>query len=410
MLEFFQIALRSILANKLRSSLTLLGVVIGVWAITSMQGVVEGFDRAIEKELSALGSESFVVSKFPPVMVGGHDFMKYVRRKDLTYEDALYLEEKAVNLQAATAVIGRGGQIVKYKDKKTSPTVRATGTMSGYLASQSAELAEGRFLTDNDVTHTRQVAVLGRDVVAELFPYEYPLDKRVLMNGQAFTVIGVLGQTPSVFGQSADNVAIIPITAYEKVFTTSRRQMSNTNLFLRAWDAEGVEEAIDEVVALLRVRRKVPLAEENDFEVATAESAMETLADFTFYIRIAAIGIAGISLLVAGIGIMNIMLVSVMERTREIGTRKAVGARRRHILVQFLIEAVLLSEFGALVGIILGAVTTLAVSPVLEMEARVPAWAALSALGYCSAIGIFFGLYPANKASKLDPIEALRYE
>ncbi|MBA7658473.1 MAG: FtsX-like permease family protein [Calditrichaeota bacterium] len=171
-----------------------------------------------------------------------------------------------------------------------------------------------------------------------------------------------------------------------------------------------MEKAIDEVVALLRVRRKVPLAEENDFEVVTAESLMNTLADFTFYIRIAAIGIAGISLLVAGIGIMNIMLVSVMERTREIGTRKAVGARRRDILVQFLIEAVLLSEFGALMGITLGAVTTLAVSPLLEMEARIPAWAAVAALGYCSAIGIFFGLYPANKASKLDPIEALRYE
>ena len=410
MLEFFQIALRSILANKLRSSMTLLGVVIGVWAITSMQGVVEGFDRAIEKELSVLGSESFVVQKFPPVMVGGHDFRKYVQRKDLTYEDALYLEEKAVNLRAATAVIGSGGQTVKYKDKKTSPTVRVTGTMSGYLASQSAELAEGRFLTDNDVTHTRQVAVLGRDVVAELFPYEYPLDKRILLNGQAFTVIGVLGQTTSTFGQSADNVIIIPITAYEKVFTTSPRGMSGTGLFLRAWDVEGVEEAIDEVVVLLRVRRKVPLAEENDFEVVTAESLMNTLADFTLYIRIAAIGIAGISLLVAGIGIMNIMLVSVMERTREIGTRKAVGARRRDILVQFLIEAVLLSEFGALVGIILGSLTTLAISPVLEMEARIPAWAAIAALGYCSAIGIFFGLYPANRASKLDPIEALRYE
>ena len=410
MLEFFQIALRSILANKLRSSMTLLGVVIGVWAITSMQGVVEGFDRAIEQELSVLGSESFVVQKFPPVMVGGHDFRKYVQRKDLTYEDALYLEEKAVNLRAATAVIGSGGQTVKYKDKKTSPTVRVTGTMSGYLASQSAELAEGRFITDNDVTHTRQVAVLGRDVVAELFPYEYPLDKRILLNGQAFIVIGVLGQTPSTFGQSADNVIIIPITAYEKVFTTSRKEMSGTGLFLRAWDAEGVEEAIDEVVVLLRVRRKVPLAEENDFEVMTAESLMDTIADFTIYIRVAAIGIAAISLLVAGIGIMNIMLVSVMERTREIGIRKAVGARRRDVLVQFLIEAVLLSEFGALMGIILGSLTTLAISPVLEMEARIPAWAAIAALGYCSVIGIFFGLYPANKASKLDPIEALRYE
>lgn len=409
MLEFFQIALRSILANKLRSSLTLLGVVIGVWAITSMQGVVEGFDRAIEKELSALGTESFVIQKFPAVMVG-HNWRKYARRKDFTYEDAVYLEQRAVNVRVATAVVGTGGQTIKYKDKKTSPSVRATGTMSGYLATQSAELAEGRFLTDDDVDHTRQVTILGRDVVTELFPYEDPLNKRVLINGQAFTVIGVLGQNPSTFGQSADNVVIIPFTAYQKVFTTSRRQMRNTGLILRAWDAEGVGEATDEVVALLRVRRKVPLDQENDFEVITAESAMNTVLDFTFYIRIAAIGIAGISLLVAGIGIMNIMLVSVMERTREIGTRKAVGARRRDILIQFLIEAVILSEFGALMGILLGVITTVGVSPLLEMEARVPVWAALAALGYCSAIGIFFGLYPANKASKLDPIEALRYE
>ncbi|UCH62397.1 MAG: ABC transporter permease [Fidelibacterota bacterium] len=409
MLEFFQIALRSILANKLRSGLTLLGVVIGVWAITSMQGVVEGFDRAIEKELSALGTESFVIQKFPPVMVG-HNWRRYARRKDFTYEDAVYLEQQAANIRVATAVVQTHGQTIKYKDKKTSPSVRTTGTMSGYLATQSAELADGRFLTDDDVSHTRQVAILGRDVITELFPYEDPLSKSVLVNGQAFTVIGVLGQTPSTFGQSADNVVIIPITAYQKVFTTSRRQMRNTSLILRAWDAQGVGEATDEVIALLRVRRKVPLGQENDFELLTAESAMNTVLDFTFYIRIAAIGIAGISLLVAGIGIMNIMLVSVMERTREIGTRKAVGARRWHILVQFLIEAVLLSELGALMGILLGVITTVGVSPLLEMEARIPAWAAIAALGYCSVIGIFFGLYPANKASKLDPIEALRYE
>ena len=409
MLEFFRIALRSILANKLRSGLTLLGVVIGVWAITSMQGVVSGFDRAIEKELSVLGTETFVVQKFPAVMMG-HNWRQYARRKNFTYEDAVYLEQMAVNIRVVTAEVGTGGQIVKFKDKKTSPSVRVTGTMSGYLASQSGELAEGRFLTDDDVTRTRQVAVLGRDVVTELFPYDDPLNKRVMVRGQAFTVIGVLGQTTSTFGQSADNVVIIPFTAYQKVFATSRRSMSNTSLLLRAWDVESVDEATDEVVALLRVRRKVPLSEENDFEVVTAESAMSTVMDFTLYIRIAAIGIAGISLLVAGIGIMNIMLVSVMERTREIGTRKAVGARRRDILIQFLIEAVILSEFGALMGIIIGAVTVLALSPLLDMEARVPAWAALAALGYCSAIGIFFGLYPANKASKLDPIEALRYE
>ncbi|MBA7616287.1 MAG: FtsX-like permease family protein [Calditrichaeota bacterium] len=409
MLEFFRIALRSILANKLRSSLTLLGVVIGVWAITSMQGVVEGFDRAIEEELSALGSESFVVQKFPPVMVG-HNWSKYARRKDFSYDDAVFLQTTAANVVAATAVIDQRGQTIKYKDQKTAPNVRVVGTMSEYLSTQALYLASGRFLTGDDVSHARQVTVIGRDVAAELFPFVDPVDRRILVGGQGFLVIGVLDQATSSFGESSDNIVIITITAYQKVFTTSRRQMSNTALILRAWDAESVGEATDEVVALLRVRRKVPLSEENDFEVVTAESIMSTVLDFTLYIRIAAIGIAGISLLVAGIGIMNIMLVSVMERTREIGTRKAVGARRRDILIQFLIEAVILSEFGALMGILLGVITTVGVSPLLEMEARVPAWAALAALGYCSAIGIFFGLYPANKASKLDPIEALRYE
>jgi len=409
MLEFFQIAIRAILSHKLRSGLTLLGVVIGVWAITSMQGVVKGFDKAIEDELSALGSESFVVQKFPPIVVG-HDWWKYARRKDFTYEDAIYLQTASANVRVATAVVERRGRTIKYKDKKTAPNVRIVGTMSEYLSAYTVDLASGRFLTDDDVYRTRQVAIIGRDVAAELFPYEDPVDKRILVNGQGFLVAGVLDQATSSFDESADNVVIIPITAYQKVYTTSRRRMSDTALFLRAWDAQSVDQAIDEVVAMLRVRRKVPLGEENDFEVVTAESIMNTMLDFTLYIRIAAIGIAGISLLVAGIGIMNIMLVSVMERTREIGIRKAVGARRRDILIQFLIEAVILSEFGALLGIIFGALTTLALSPVLNMAARVPPWAVMAALGYCSAIGIFFGLYPANKASKLDPIEALRYE
>ncbi|UCD37124.1 MAG: ABC transporter permease [Fidelibacterota bacterium] len=409
MLEFFRISLRAILDHKLRSALTLLGVVIGVWAITSMQSIVAGFDRAMEEELSFLGSETFVVQKFPPIVVG-HNWHKYARRKNLTYEDAVYLQAAAANVQAVTAVIERHGRTVKYRDKKTAPNVRVVGTMAEYILTQSQDLASGRFLIDEDVRHTRQVAIIGRDVASELFPYEDPLDRRILIRGQAFLIIGVMNQAASTFGESPDNVVIMPITAYEKVFSTGRRHMSGTGLFIRARDTYSVDQAIDEVVALLRVRRKVPLGEENDFEVVTAESIMSTMLDFTKYIRIAAIGIAGISLLVAGIGIMNIMLVSVMERTREIGTRKAVGARRRDILLQFLIEAVILSEIGAVMGILVGALTALALSPVLNMEARIPAWAVVAALAYCSAIGIFFGLYPANKASKLDPIEALRYE
>ena len=409
MLEFIQISLRAIMGNKLRSSLTLLGVVIGVWAITSMQGVVKGYDNAMEEQLSVLGSESFVIQKFPAVMVG-HRWWRYARRKDFSYKDALFLQTTSPSVRVATAVIERRIQTIKHKDKKTAPTVRVIGTMSEYLATESVDLAAGRFITDDDVTHSRQVAVLGRDVAAELFPYRDPVDQRILVGNQGFAVAGVLDQASATFGESPDAIVIIPITAYRKVFTSSRRGMSTTSLIVRAWDAQSVDQAVDEVVALLRVKRKVPLGEENDFELITAESLMGTMLNFTGYIRMAATGIAGISLLVAGIGIMNIMLVSVMERTREIGTRKAVGARRRDILVQFLIEAVLLSELGAIVGIVLGVLTAAGLSPVLNMSARVPVWAMLAALGYCSAIGIFFGLFPANKASKLDPIEALRYE
>jgi putative ABC transport system permease protein len=363
----------------------------------------------MEEELSALGSETFVVQKFPAIMVG-HGWRKYARRKDFTYEDALYLQDAATNVMAATAVIERYANTVKYQDKKTAPNVKAVGTMADYLATSSLEIANGRFLREDDIIHSRNVVVLGRDVAAELFPFVDPLGKVVILGTQGFTVIGVLDQVTSSFEESGDNVVIMGITTYQKVFTSSSRGMGSTALVLRAWDTETVAEAIDETIAMLRIRRKVPLSDENDFELITAESIMGTMMDFTRYIRLAAIGIAGISLLVAGIGIMNIMLVSVMERTKEIGTRKAVGGKRRDILMQFLFEAVLLSEIGAILGILVSIATVILLSPVLNMDASVPVWAMGAALGYCSVIGIFFGLYPANKASRLDPIEALRYE
>ena len=409
MYEYLLIAIRSLSINKLRSGMTLLGMVIGVWAITSMQGVVSGFDRSMADELSVLGAETFVIQKFPPIVVG-HNWRKYARRKDFTYQDALYLQQVSTNIRAATVVVERYANTVKFQDKKTSPSVKVVGTMEDYLSTQSIDLADGRFIVEDDVSHSRNIAIIGRDVAAELFPYEDPLDKRIIIGSQAFLVVGVLDQSASTFEQSGDNVVIMPITTYEKVFTTGRMGMSGTSIVVRAWDSETVVDALDETVAMLRIRRKVPIGDENDFEIVTAESVMNTMVNFTSYIRVAAIGVAAVSLLVAGIGIMNIMLVSVMERTREIGTRKAVGGRRRDILMQFLFEAVLLSEFGALIGVGFGIATSKLLSPVLNMEASVPVWAIVAAFGYCSAIGIFFGLYPANKAAKLDPIEALRYE
>ncbi|NOZ08996.1 MAG: FtsX-like permease family protein [FCB group bacterium] len=408
MLEYIRSALSSLVSNKLRSSLTILGVIIGVWAIVSMQSIVAGFDRSMRETMAEFGTETFFIQKFPAIIMGNGTWRKYMRRKDLTYEDAIYLEENANFLRSAAASITNRAQTLKYRNHKTSPGVAVIGATAGYFVANATSLYEGRFFTKDDVHHQRNVIILGMDVADELFPVESPIGNTVSIRGIKFTVTGVLNLMPGFGSESPDNIVIIPITVYQKIFEWSSDALG---LQLRALSSDVLEEALDEATSLMRIRRKVPAGKPNDFEIFTGDSIADTVKDLTAYVRIAALGIAGISLIVAGIGIMNIMLVAVLERTREIGTRKAIGARNSDILWQFLLESVILSEFGAFIGLGFGYLTAWAItSKIPQMTATVPYWSIISAVIYCSVIGISFGSFPARKASRLDPIDALRYE
>jgi putative ABC transport system permease protein len=265
---------------------------------------------------------------------------------------------------------------------------------------------EGRFITDLDVEYHRSVVVIGQDVIDKLFPYEDPLGKRVKINNQPFEVVGLLEERGSSFGHSRDNQIVIPISTFQKQYGKDR----SINITVQAVSAAKMEQAIEEVRTVMRIERGLKSYEDDNFAIWSPNTLIESFNKFTFWIKIAAVGICGISLLVAGIGIMNIMLVSVRERTREIGIRKALGAKRRHIMVQFLIEAVVLTEIGGAIGIFVGIVLPIILASSLKVPTAVPIWACVLGIVFCSVVGITFGLWPAMKAARLDPIVALRYE
>ncbi len=408
MIETIRSALNALISNKLRSGLTILGIIIGVWAIVSMQSLVAGFERSLTGMMSQFGTEIFFIRKFPAMVMGHDEYQKYSRRKDFTLEDADYLERHSRLTASVAVTASKWGEIIKYQEKATAPNVKVTGASAGIFLSRLISAGSGRLFSKDDVLHAREVALLGQDVAEELFPFENPVGKEIQMSGHRFTVNGVLEALPGLSMESPDNIVLIPITRFERIYSYSDEGLE---LMARAKTPELLLDAMDEVTAQLRIRRQVPPGEDNDFEIFTGDSIIGAMTSFTGYLRAAAVGIAGISLIVAGIGIMNIMLVAVLERTREIGTRKALGARNRDILWQFLIESIILSEFGAVIGIGLGYGTSVLISSQIpDITPAVPVWAVVSAVIYCSAIGIIFGSFPARKAARLDPIEALHYE
>jgi len=295
---------------------------------------------------------------------------------------------------------------IRREDKKTLPNVLLAGGTTEFLENNSYEIAEGRFITEQDVDYNRQVAVVGIDVINRLFPYENPMGQDIKISGWRYEVIGVFAEMGNMLGENRNAHVVIPITTFEKQFGERR----SLNITIKAKNVELYDTAIDQAIGVMRTIRKVLPGAENDFEVRTNEAFMEFFDNLTKYVRIVAIAIASISLLVAGVGIMNIMLVSVTERTREIGIRKSIGAKRRDILWQFLIEAVVLSEFGGLIGILIGLGIGKLVEILTPIPADVPVWTVVLGLAFCSAVGLIFGVYPATKAAKLDPIESLRFE
>ncbi len=402
--ESFNISLTSILTNKLRSALTLLGIIIGVMTIIAMQSLITGMRNSVLNESSVLGSNVFQVQKFPAV--GGGDWHKYRNRKNLTVEDADIIREKVPTVENVGAEVWQFGREIRYKDRKTLPIIVVAGGTPEFLGNNSYEMGDGRFITNQDVDYGRRVAVIGVELVNRLFPYEDPVGKDIKVEGERFEVIGVFAKMGSIFGNSRDDRVVIPISRFEKIYGKRR----SINITIKAKSAELYQTAIDQTIGVLRTARKVPPGKENDFEIRTNEQFMEFFGNLTKSVKIVAIVIASISLLVAGVGIMNIMLVSVTERTREIGIRKSIGAKKSDILWQFMIEAVILSEIGGLIGIFIGLGIGFLVKSLTPVPSAVPVWTVIIGLLFCSFVGIVFGVYPASKAAKLNPITALRYE
>ncbi|MCK4322306.1 ABC transporter permease [candidate division WOR-3 bacterium] len=402
LLESLRSALEAIKTNKLRSLLTTLGIIIGVTTVISVISVITGLKQKIATSFSSLGANVLYIQKYPWVMGGaGVDWWKIRQRKNLGMEEYKALKEYGSSFTYVAPQISNRFD-VKHGDKKVDG-VSVDGTTEDFPKIMNQQVKLGRFLSTDDIQYRRDVCVLGNDVATTLFPDENPVGKTVRINGRVFTVIGLLEELGELMGQSMDNVAVIPYTTMTK-FTGRRRSLTITVL------AEDEDEAREEIRWILRRVRRVKEDEEDDFSINSAGALTRQFNQLTRALFIIMVGIAGISLVVGGIGIMNIMLVSVTERTREIGVRKAIGAKSSEILGQFLLESIMICFVGGFIGILLGFSLTKLISLTGNIPFGMPIWAILLGFGFSFIIGVFFGFYPARKAAALNPVEALRYE
>lgn len=391
--ELFKLAIGSLRANKLRSALTTLGIIIGVFSVILLVALGNGLQKYITDQISGLGSNILFV--LPGKVSGGQGPGDSVNK--LTVASTLYLENRLKSIAYTSPLISKI-TAVKYGNK-TSKDAQIWGVSASFPDILKTDLTKGTFFTEAQAKNGSRVAIVGQTIVKNLFPNKNPIGEKISISGSKYTVIGVAATKGSVFGQDQDNVAIIPYTAAKKQFAVD----TVNYIYLSAKSPE--------LVGLVKRRAGDVLLtrfDEEDFTIMTQEQTLDTVRNITSILTVALGGIAAISLLVGGIGVMNIMLVSVTERTKEIGLRKALGARRKDILSQFLLEAVMLSLFGGLVGILLGFGVSLIVSQFFVAE--VTPWSVALAFVFSVAVGVIFGMMPAIRASRLSPIEALRYE
>ncbi len=407
--EAFISALNSIRANKLRASLTLLGIVIGVFSIIGVMTLLDALQKGIDSGLSQLGTNTFQVQKWPVTFVSGPGkWRKYEKRKPITIDEGNRLRELAVLPKLVGLEDWSGGKTVKYGPTQTNPNFQLAGVTSEFLVANNHTVSDGRFFTEDDIKTTRNIAVVGMEVVDKLFPFSSPLDKEIEVDGNRFTIVGVLKAKGENLGQSQDNIVLIPLLTMDKIY--GARKNRSINITVSARSKAQLDETMEEVIGLMRQIRKVPPGEDNDFDIFSNESLIREANNFTVYFKYGAGVISFISLIAAGIGIMNIMLVTVTERTKEIGIRMAIGAKRGNILTQFLFEAILLCEIGGVIGIAIGIGVGNLLGTMLNTPVSIPYDWVVIGLIVCSLIGILFGTYPAFKAAKLNPIDALRYE
>jgi len=407
--EAFKMALTAIAAHKLRSFLTLIGIIAGVASIIAVMTAMGVLRNSIEEGMSQLQANTFQFQKYPIGFDGGHEARRRLRnRKDITYEQALQVRDKSAYSEAVGIENWQFGKIAVWEGNKTNPNVQVAGENPEGLITNDWNVEYGRGLNSQDIDLARKVIILGIGVREKLIPMNIdPVGQQVRIDGQIYNIIGVFEKKGSLFEDNPDNFCVIPITAFFQVYGKNARSI---NIMVKAKNREVFNDCLEQCRAILRVARNVPPGEPDDFEYFSNEAMIAQFNDITSGFRMGVLVISSIALLAAGIGIMNIMLVSVTERTREIGIRKAIGARKANILSQFVLEAVVLSEIGGLVGILLGILAGNLVALQFSMPVVFPVdWAVIGFVS-CSIIGIVFGVYPAWKASNLDPIESLRYE
>jgi len=406
--EALIMALNAIRAHKLRSVLTLLGVAVGVFSIIAVMTAMGVLRNSIESGMMQLGAHTFQIQKFPAgFSAGPGEREKYRNRKDITYEQGLLVKQRstlsaAVGLEAW--VFGRTVKVLT--GEQTNPNVGIAGEDREGFVTNNWSIEDGRLFTEEEFRRGEPVIILGADVVSKIFKDKDPLGQRVRIDGHEYTVIGTITRRGQVLGGNQDNFVAMPLTTF---FQTYGKQRS-IHIMVTALNAEVYEDCLEQVRGVLRAARQVEPGAEDDFAIFSNDSLIQQFNEFTYLIRVGIIVVSCIALLAAGVGIMNIMLVSVTERTREIGIRKAVGAKKNNILSQFILEAIVLCEIGGVIGVMMGIGGGNIVAVYLDIPAIIPYdWVAIG-LAACSIVGVTFGVYPAWKAANLDPIEALRYE
>jgi len=404
--QILAISLQSLKSNRLRTALTILGVVVGIFSIIVIMTILTMLQSSIDEGLSSLGKNTFQIQKNDNVF-GGGPRMRDRNREDITIEDGVRLREMLTEAKFVGVEQWEFGIVVKYANKETNPNISVAGVNTDAMKTNDWNVEEGRDFREDDINYSANVCLIFHPIADKLFPNSNPIGKEVRVDGRPLRVIGIVEAQSALFGQSRDNYVIVPITTWQSMYGRYGRSV---NITVMSQSKEDYNDVIEAATGYMRTIRKVGPGEPNDFFIFSNESMIEQTNQITGPIKIIALAISLIALIAAGVGIMNIMLVSVTERTREIGIRKALGARKTWILIQFLFEAIILCLLGGLIGIVIGVSIGNLAGSFLNAQSAVPWDWVLIGLTMCIAVGVIFGTYPAYKASNLDPIEALRYE